>query len=78
MESRFYGSPRETKIGSQNRIGREIGDKLKCSTKKRKTTFGSSSREVRKNGDSRNRDSTVERGGFVIASNAVLIASVER
>jgi len=46
------------KTGSKNRIFREIGVKLQCSTKERETTFVSIYRKVRRNEGSRNRDST--------------------
>ena len=54
MESRFFEPPRETKIGSKNRIVLEVGGKIT-----EKKTFGSNYRKVRKNEDSRNRDFTV-------------------
>ena len=54
MESRFFETPRETKIGSKNRIVLEVGGKIT-----EKMTFGSNYRKVRKNKDSRNRDFTV-------------------
>ena len=55
MESRFYETPRETKIGSKNRIVREIGGKTTVFDGGGETTFGSSYREVRKIEGLRNR-----------------------
>ena len=59
VESRFLEPPGETQIGSRNRRVREIGGKVTVFDCGEGTTFGSSYREVRKNEDSRNRDSTV-------------------
>ena len=37
MEFRFFESPKETKIALKNRVVRDIGVKLQCSTEMRET-----------------------------------------
>jgi len=59
MESVFFEPPMETKIGAKNRRVREIRGKVTVLGEEWETTFGSRYREVRKDGVSRNRDSTV-------------------
>ena len=57
-ESRFFAPLRKTKIDLKNRMVREIGGKLQCSTE-REATFGASYREVRKNDGSKDQNSNV-------------------
>ena len=59
MESRFFEPPMETKIGAEIEEFEKSRVKLLCLSEEWKATFGSSCREVRKNGGLRNRNFTV-------------------
>jgi len=59
VESRFFEPPKETKIGSKNRIVGEFGAEILVFDRGEGRTFGWSHREVLENEGLRNRNSTV-------------------